>query len=91
METLSQHLALWVNLAISAVTALLTLAFYHGSIKVKIESLEKDCEDCKEDKRNKTESYVTMTHFREVIDNIREDQRELKTDVKHIISMLTQR
>lgn len=79
----------------SILTAIISISVSYGILKTKIESLESKTDEQKHLKEDFIERiyklrevYVTHDLFREIIQSIKEDHKELKHDVKQILEML---
>lgn len=80
---------------IAAATALASILISYGVYKSKIETLEqrlkdgtKNQDEIQKQIYNLRDLYITHQHFTDVITSMREDHKELKSDVKTILSML---
>jgi len=72
---------------IAAVTGVISSIFSagvsHGIMKVKIERVEKDLEEC----RAKSEKFVTIDHFSDVIEPLKRGIEIVQKDIKQLLSI----
>lgn len=82
-----------VETILSIITIFASLAVTWGVIKSKVAQFTIDLADHKLELRSLKDrlesNYVSRTHFMDVVAQIREDHRELRDDVKHILALLT--
>lgn len=78
----------WIQAAIALIGGIGFVSMGYGYFKSRISTLEKEIENLKNSIAIIEKEYVTNRHFEQTIEQIREDQKEIKHDLKRIIDML---
>jgi hypothetical protein len=78
------------NLLVSLVAAIVSIASSWGIAKSTIDRLKLDVQRLEDELTKARDIYVTYQHFQVVIQSIREDHKELKTDVKEILRLVNE-
>lgn len=78
------------NLPTELVSAVATFLVTWGAMRAQVTRLEKDINETNAKIDIIKEKYVTFTVFHDVIGQLRDDQRELRSDVKSILTILNE-
>jgi hypothetical protein len=71
------------------IAAILTFAVTFGAVQTKVTRLEKQVDQLDATLDRTRETYVTNAAFESVIRELKEENRELRGDIKEILSILT--
>lgn len=77
------------SVVVSAITSIFAAGVTYGVMSTKIQRLEKDLLDERHDRRGFEDKFVTMQHFRAVIDPIQQQLKEMGRDIKRVLVILS--
>lgn len=77
------------DLLIYGVSTLISIILAAGMIKNKIEQLTKDVEELEQRVYSFRDLYVTRQEFIETMHSLRQEQKEIRSDIRKILDLLS--